>query len=107
MIAYEMQLRYVIRDKIQSEKKSEKKFFVGKYFVRKKIFARKNCLAHCLGFPVRKVSCLGQINADITKWYVHTAMTNSFISLHHSVNVDFCGHSRFVLWHENLTTFVS
>ena len=29
------------------------------------------------------------------------------ISLHHSVNGDFCGHSRFVLWHENLTTFVS
>ena len=30
-----------------------------------------------------------------------------FISLCHSVNGDFCGHSRFVLWHENLTTFVS
>ena len=30
-----------------------------------------------------------------------------FISLRHSVNGDFCGHSRFVLWHENLTTFVS
>ena len=29
------------------------------------------------------------------------------ISLRHSVNGDFCGHSRFVLWHENLTTFVS
>ena len=23
------------------------------------------------------------------------------------MNGDFCGHSRFVLWHENLTTFVS
>ena len=31
----------------------------------------------------------------------------SFISLCHSMNGDFCGHSRFVLWHENLTTFVS
>ena len=29
------------------------------------------------------------------------------ISLRHSVNGNFCGHSRFVLWHENLTTFVS
>ena len=29
------------------------------------------------------------------------------VSLHHSVNRDFCGHSRFVLWHESLTTFVS
>ena len=29
------------------------------------------------------------------------------ISLRHSVNGDFCGHSRFVLWHQNLTTFVS
>ena len=29
------------------------------------------------------------------------------ICLRHSVNGDFCGHSRFVLWHENLTTFVS
>ena len=33
--------------------------------------------------------------------------TNLFVSLRHSVNGDFCGHSRFVLWHENLTTFVS
>ena len=29
------------------------------------------------------------------------------VSLRHSVNGDFCGHSRFVLWHQNLTTFVS
>ena len=38
-----------------------------------------------------------------------TAQTiaEALISLHHSVNGDFCGHSRFVLWHENLTTFVS
>ena len=32
---------------------------------------------------------------------------HELISLRHSVNGDFCGHSRFVLWHENLTTFVS
>ena len=31
----------------------------------------------------------------------------TLISLCHSVNEDFCGHSRFVLWHENLTKFVS
>ena len=31
----------------------------------------------------------------------------NLVSLRHSVNGDFCGHSRFVLWHENLTTFVS
>ena len=31
----------------------------------------------------------------------------SLISLRHSLNGDFCGHSRFVLWHQNLTTFVS
>ena len=31
----------------------------------------------------------------------------TLISLRHSVNEDFCGHSRFVLWHENLTKFVS
>ena len=47
MIAYEIQLRYVIRDKIQSEKKSEKNKFVREKFCRKKI-----CLGHCLGFPV-------------------------------------------------------
>ena len=33
--------------------------------------------------------------------------TPVFISLCPSVNRDFCGHSRFVLWHQNLTTFVS
>ena len=34
-------------------------------------------------------------------------LSPALISLRHSVNGDFCGHSRFVLWHENLTTFVS
>ena len=53
MIAYEIQLRYVIRDKIQSKKKSEKKIFCQK----------KNYLRRCLGFSVHKVSCLGQIDA--------------------------------------------
>ena len=33
-------------------------------------------------------------------WYL-------FISLRHSVNGDLCGHSSFVLWHQNLTTVVS
>ena len=71
MIAYEIQLRYVIRDKIQSqtkfqsqtkssprqnsvrEKNPRKIFFVGKKIVRK-----KTCLGRCLGLAVRKVSCL-------------------------------------------------
>ena len=43
MVAFEIQLRYVIREKTQSEKK---------------ILLEKNCL----GFPVHKVSCLGQID---------------------------------------------
>ena len=58
-----MQLRYVIRDKIrykiQSEKKSEKKFFLSE----KKIVRKNICHGHCLGFPVCKVSSLGQIDA--------------------------------------------
>ena len=59
MFAYEIQLRYVIRDKIQSEKKSEKNFFV-----RKKDFCdKKNCLEFCLRLTVTKVSCFGQTNA--------------------------------------------
>ena len=40
MIAHECQLRYVIRDKIQSEKKiflSEETFFVKKLFIGKKL----------------------------------------------------------------------
>ena len=40
MIVYEIQRRYVIRDKIQSKKKSEKKIFCQKRnFVRKKFFS--------------------------------------------------------------------
>ena len=60
MIAYEIQLRYVIRDKIQSEKKN---FFRKKDFCWKKNFVRKNCLGFCLGLSVLKVSCVGQIYA--------------------------------------------
>ena len=88
MIAYEIQLGYVIRDKIQSEIKftpnqSEAKFSPRQNSVRKKIslkkkFSQKICcqkinsqifsqtefsLRCCLGFPVDKVSCLGQIDA--------------------------------------------
>ena len=38
MIAYEIQLWYVIRDKIQSKKKSEKQVFMSE-----KILLEKNC----------------------------------------------------------------
>ena len=47
MIAYEIQLRYVIRDKIQSETKSSQRqylrkiFFQKKYFVGKKLVRKK------------------------------------------------------------------
>ena len=73
MIAYEIQLRYVIQDKIQSEKKSEKKKIIRKKIVKKKKNSEKNGLRWCLGFPVCKVSCLGQIMLLITKQYIHTA----------------------------------
>ena len=59
MIAYEIQLRYVIRDKIPSEKKSEKNIFL----LEKKNYQKKICLRCYLGFPVHKVSCLEQIDA--------------------------------------------
>ena len=75
MIAYEIQLLYAIRDKSQSEKKFEKKTFCWKKIVRKKIG-----LGHCLGFPVCKVICLGQIDAIMTKRYIHTA-TSMFSNL--------------------------
>ena len=57
MIAYEIQLRYVIPDKIQSETK-----FSPTKICQNKL-SEKNGLRHCLGFPVRNVSCLGQIDA--------------------------------------------
>ena len=76
MIAYEIQLQCVIRDKIQSETESslrqnsirdriqsETKFSprknLRKYFLFKKILSEKICLR----FPERKVSCLEQIDA--------------------------------------------
>ena len=69
MIAYKIQLWYVIRDKIQSQTKSgpghnpvqdkvQEKYFLSE----KKIVRKKFCLGCCLGFPVCKVSCLGQID---------------------------------------------
>ena len=69
MIAYEIQLRYVIRDKIQSETNSvrdkiwsetkPKNFLPSKFFfVRKKFLKEKKSrilswTEFCLGFPVR------------------------------------------------------
>ena len=41
MIAYEIQLQYVIQDKIQSEKESEKKNFIRKKNLSKKISEKK------------------------------------------------------------------
>ena len=32
---------------------------------------------------------------------------SALLSLRHPVNGDFCDHSSFVFWHQNLTTFVS
>ena len=68
MITYEIQLRYVIRDKIQSKtkfrlRKNQRKIFLSEIiFVQRKL-SGKNCLGFCLRLTVTKVSCLGQINA--------------------------------------------
>ena len=42
MIAYEIQLQYVILDKIQSETKSEHYFFLDNFFSNKIFFCQKN-----------------------------------------------------------------
>ena len=69
MIAHEIQLGYVIRGKIQSETKSRlrqnpSKIFLSEKILLEKIIVSKNiCVGCCLRFPVRKVSCLGQIDA--------------------------------------------
>ena len=77
MIAYEIQLPYVIRDKIREKIQSKKKFIPRQNPVQDKIqpkkkqkislseknFVRKICLGHCLRFPVHYFSCLGQIDA--------------------------------------------
>ena len=70
MIAYKIQLQYVIQDQIQSKTKfSLRKNLRKNFFCWKKILSEKEncqekiCLEHSLGFPVHKVSCLGQINA--------------------------------------------
>ena len=55
IIAYEIQLQYVIQDKIQSEKKSEKKIFCRKNnFARKKIVRKKFVLDIVLDFQCAK-----------------------------------------------------
>ena len=70
MIADEIQLWYVIQDKLQSEtifsprqnsvwgKKSKKKIFLSE-----KKFVEKKSSQIYLGLTVTKVNCLGQINA--------------------------------------------
>ena len=80
MIGYEIQLRYLIRDKIQSEKK----------FVKKKIFCRKNCLKKNIvsdvvsDFQCAKCAVSYKSMLIITKQYIYTAIrpeacfTNNF-----------------------------
>ena len=55
---------------------------------------------------LRDLNSVASIGSDISD-YPSFCSDCTIISLRHSVNGDFCGHSRFVLWHENLTTFVS
>ena len=45
------------------------------------------------------------VEAEKNKYYL--TLVCLFICLRHFVNGDFCGHSSFVLWHQNLTTFDS
>ena len=59
-----------VRGKVQSETKYslrhnsvQEKIVRKKNLSEKKIVSKKNCLRHCLQFPVRKVSCLEQIDA--------------------------------------------
>ena len=74
MIACEIQLQHVIRDKIRDKIQSETKFSPRQNSVREKVrekdilSGKKNCqkkigLGRCLGFPVCEVSCLGEIDA--------------------------------------------
>ena len=60
MIAYEKQLRYVVQDKIQSEKKK----LLEKNFVEKKI----------LGFFLRLNFVSDKLMLIITKRYIHPAI---------------------------------
>ena len=50
------------------------------------------------GNTFKFISIVGYINANYSV---------CIISLRHSVNGDFCDHSSFLPWHQNLTTFVS
>ena len=61
---------YVIRDKIQPEKKSsptqnsiQNKNSRKIFFCQKKFLLEKNCLKFWLELTVTKESCLGQVNA--------------------------------------------
>ena len=92
MIAYEIQLRHVIRDKIQSEtkfsqrqnpvqdkfqseKKSKKNFFTKKIFVRKKILSETN---------------LSQTLSQISSAQSELSQTNQCLS---SLSSMYVGHS--------------
>ena len=46
-----------------------------------------------------KMNCLNGFAWHCDQWKFYT----NIISLRHSVNGEFCGHSRFVLWHQNFT----
>ena len=74
MIAYEIQLRYVIRDKIQSETKSEKKNFLSeKRFCQKKIVRKKFVPYIVSDFQCAKWAVSDKSMLIITKWCVHSA----------------------------------
>ena len=63
MIAYEIQLRYVIRDKIQSEKKSEEKIFCWK----KELSEKKFVSDIVLDFQCAKWAVSDKLKLIITK----------------------------------------
>ena len=73
MIVHEIQLRYVIRDKIQSETKSE--ILSGKKFYQKKNSRSLSQTEFCLGFPVHFFKVVSdKLMLIITKRYIHTAI---------------------------------
>ena len=87
MIAYEIQLQYVIRDKIQSEN-----FFLTIFFLLEKNFIGKKILSEkknsrilsrtefCLRFPVCFFE-LSRTNRCFTKRYIHTAMIKYTVNI--------------------------
>ena len=66
MISYELQLRYVILDKIQSESVRDKIFEKKKLLEKNLLEKNSQIFSHtkfCLRFPVHFLSCLRQIDA--------------------------------------------